>query len=97
MAKKLGSEEIVALARLAKLHLSDDEVDKYRDELGAILEYVEQLASVDTGGLEPTSQVTGLFNQMREDTVEVQQATPEALIRLAPKSKDGYIQVGRMI
>ena len=97
MSSKLTAEQIVALARLAKLQLSDEEVEQFRSELGEILTYVEQLSTVDTTGLEPTYQVTGTHNQMRADIVESQVATPEALLKLAPRSKDGYIKVGRMI
>lgn len=97
MAQELSKEQIVALARLAKLRLNDDEIERYQKELSAILNYVEQLSQVDTTGLSPTHQVTGLTNQWREDEVIEQQATPEQLLTLAPRSKDGYIQVGRMI
>jgi aspartyl-tRNA(Asn)/glutamyl-tRNA(Gln) amidotransferase subunit C len=97
MSKKLSEEQIVALARLAKLSLSDAEIARYQQELNAILDYVELLSKEDTAGLTPTHQVSGLQNVMREDVVRPMQAKPEELLALAPRSKDGYIQVGRMI
>ena len=94
---KLTREQVIRLANLSKLRLSEDEIAKYQNELSNILEYVDRLNEVDVLGLEPTYQVTGLQNVMREDIVVKQQATPEKLMKLLPKSKDGYIQVGRMI
>ncbi|MDO8266190.1 MAG: Asp-tRNA(Asn)/Glu-tRNA(Gln) amidotransferase subunit GatC [Candidatus Saccharibacteria bacterium] len=94
---KLTREQVIKLANLSKLRLSDEEIVKYQNELSNILSYIERLNEVDDAGLEPTYQITGLQNVMREDVVVKQQATPEELMKLLPKSKDGYIQVGRMI
>ncbi len=95
---KITREHILKLASLSKLTLSDDEVASYINELNAILEYVDRLDAVDVSGMEPTYQVSGLMNQFRSDVVVAQQpATPDSLMQLAPRSKDGYIQVGRMI
>ena len=98
MAQQLSKEQIIALAQLAKLKLSDEEVDRYQHELSEILSYVEQLASVDTAAFEPTYQVSGLQNVMRDDEVVTEQpASPDQLMSLPPKTKNGFIQVGRMI
>lgn len=94
---QLTREQILKLAKLSRLSLTEDEITKYQKELGDILDYVKRLESVDVSGLKPTYQVTGLQNVMREDVVVKQQATPEELIKNAPKSQDGYIKVGRMI
>jgi aspartyl-tRNA(Asn)/glutamyl-tRNA(Gln) amidotransferase subunit C len=63
----LTRDDVLKLARLARLKLSDDEIARYQKELAEILNYVEQLDSVDVSGLEPTSQVTGLTNVTRAD------------------------------
>jgi aspartyl-tRNA(Asn)/glutamyl-tRNA(Gln) amidotransferase subunit C len=94
---QLTKEEVLKLARLARLRLSDDEVEKYTTELGVILTYVELLSAVDTAGLQPTNQVTGLHNVFRTDEVQKYSAKPESLIKATPSNKDGYIQVKRMI
>ena len=64
---KISAADVKRLARLCRLKLSDQEVDKYQTELSSILNYVEILQSVDVSGLEPTSQVTGLHNVVRPD------------------------------
>lgn len=97
MAEKLNKQQIVSLATLAKLKLSDEEIDQYQQELNNILKYVQQLSEVDTSGLEPTYQVTGLHSVMRPDEVAPQVVAADALLSLAPQTEKSYIKVNRMI
>src|SRR5260221_4835794 len=94
---KLTREEVLKLAKLARLDLSDDEVAKFQDELSEILQYVEQLQTVDISGLEPTNQVTGLVNVMRADEARDYGYVPHDLLKNVPHIKDDMIQVKRMI
>jgi aspartyl-tRNA(Asn)/glutamyl-tRNA(Gln) amidotransferase subunit C len=94
---ELTREDVLKLARLARLDLTDEEVEAFRKEMSAILDYVAQLNDADVAGLEPTTQVTGLKNVMREDSVLDYGVSPEELLRLAPKTQDGQIKVKRMI
>lgn len=94
---ELTREDVLKLARLARLDLTDEEVEAYRKQLSEVLQYVAQLDQVDTTGLEPTTQVTGLKNVMREDQVVDYGVSPEDLLKLAPKTQDGLIKVKRMI
>ena len=93
----LTREDVLKLARLARLTITDDEVEKYRVELSEILKYVEQLQGVDAEGLEPTNQVTGLKNVMRDDEVVDYGVTPNDLLRIAPDTEDRQVKVKRMI
>ena len=63
---KLSKEDVLKLARLSRLKLSDEEVEKYQTELTAILNYFNQLEDEKVAGLEPTYQVTGLTSVRRE-------------------------------
>jgi len=94
---ELTREDVLKLARLARLDLTDEEVEAFRKEMSDILGYVAQLDGADVAGLEPTSQVTGLKNVTREDMVIDYGVSPEDLMRLAPKTQDGQIKVNRMI
>lgn len=85
------------MARLARLALTDEEVDEFAKELSEILQYVEQLQSVDTAGLEPTSQVTGLTNVMRPDVVRNYGYQPEDLRKNLPAEQNGSIKVKRIL
>ncbi len=94
---KLTREDVLKLARLARLELSDDEIERYRDELSDILQYVEQLQSVDHKGLEPTNQVTGLTNVMRDDEIRDYGYRTADLLKNVPVVKDNQIKVKRTL
>ena len=94
---QLTREDILKLAQLARLGLNEEEVTEYAKELTAILEYVEQLSSVDVQELEPTSQVTGLTNVTRADEVIDYGYAPSDLLKNVPLTQDGQIKVKRMI
>ncbi len=85
------------MARLSRLHLSEDEIEQFTGEISAILGYVEQLQNVDLKDLKPTNQVTGLTNVMRADEVKDYGATPEELLKNAPATSGGHIKVKRML
>jgi aspartyl-tRNA(Asn)/glutamyl-tRNA(Gln) amidotransferase subunit C len=94
---ELTPQDILKLARLARIQVTEDELQKYSKELTAILEYVEQLKDVDTTGLTPTYQVTGLTDIMRADELIDYGATTEELLKNAPATDSGHIKVKRMI
>ena len=94
---KLTDEDVLKLARLSRLHITEDEVQRFKDEISAILQYVEQLQDVDLEGVEPTNQVTGLKNVMREDVVRDYGMTPEDLLKNAPATESGHIRVKRVL
>lgn len=93
----LSRDDVLKLARLARLTVTDEEVEKYRTELSGILQYVEQLQTADVTGLQPTYQVTGLTNVTRKDEVADYGATPDDLLRIAPQTEDRQVKVKRMI
>ncbi len=93
----LTRDDVLKLARLARLTITDEEVEKYRAELSEILKYVEQLQNADVAGLEPTSQVTGLKSVMREDEIVDYGVTPDDLLRIAPDTEGRQVKVKRMI
>jgi aspartyl-tRNA(Asn)/glutamyl-tRNA(Gln) amidotransferase subunit C len=93
----LTPQDILKLARLARIQITEDELQKYAKELSAVLEYVEQLGKVDTTGLDPTYQVTGLTDVMRPDELYDYGVTAEELLKNAPATEGGHIKVKRMI
>ncbi|HLB66147.1 MAG TPA: Asp-tRNA(Asn)/Glu-tRNA(Gln) amidotransferase subunit GatC, partial [Candidatus Saccharimonadales bacterium] len=90
-------EDVLKLASLAKLELSDDEVESFTGEIKEILAYVEQLQSVDVKGLEPTSQVTGLKNVTRKDEIIDYGISRENMLKNVPDKQDGHIKVKRVL
>lgn len=94
---KITREDVLKLAKLSRIKLREDEVDKFVGELDAIVHYVEQIDSVDVAGLEPTDQVTGLKNVMRADEVIDYEETTEELLKNAPARENNQIKVKRVL
>ena len=67
---KLTKADVLHVAELAKLDLTDSEVDKFLPQLSSIVDFIGQLNEVNTDGVEPTSQTTGLKDVLREDVVK---------------------------
>ncbi len=94
---KLTRDDVLRLAALARISLNDEEVDSFAVEMSEILQYVEQLSSVDVSGLQPTNQVTGLTNVFRKDEVKHYGYKPQTLLENVPANENSHIKVKRMI
>ena len=94
---KLTRDDVLKLAQLARLDLTEAEIEQFRAEMSAILQYVEQLQSVDVDDLEPTHQVTGLTNVTRADEIKDYGYKSEDLLKNVPHVKDHQIKVNRML
>lgn len=88
--------DVAYLAALSKIALSDDELNGLTTDLENIIGYIEQLSELDTAGVEPTYQVTGLKNVCREDVVK-QQISREELLALAPDQKNNQVKVPKVL
>ncbi|HET7320162.1 MAG TPA: Asp-tRNA(Asn)/Glu-tRNA(Gln) amidotransferase subunit GatC [Candidatus Saccharimonadales bacterium] len=93
----LSRDDVLKLAQLARLYLTDDEVEEYTKELSEILQYVEKLQEVDIDGLQPTNQVTGLTNVTRSDEISGYGYEPKDLLKNVPQVEAEQIKVRRMI
>ena len=94
---KLSRDDVLKLASLSRLKLTDEEIEKFRTELSAILEYVELLDKVDVKDLEPTYQVTGLKNVMRDDEIKDYGYDVKELLKQSPAVQDKQFKVKRVI
>ena len=94
---ELSYDDVLKLARLARLKLSKDEADEFRKEISEILSYVEQLQSTDVSGLNPTYQVSGLKNVTRPDEVIDYGVSQEDLLKNLPARDGNYIKVKRVL
>ena len=88
----LSREEVLHLADIYHIYLSDDEVEVMREQLGSILEQCEALSELDTDGVEPTSHAVPLSTVMREDVPRDPYSTEQVLSN-APDSYGQYFQV----
>ena len=85
-------DQVLHVAKLARLRLDDDEVDRMAGELSKILEHVETMNELDLEGVEPTSHVVDLTNVLREDTPRPSLDRDRALEQ-APDAADGGFRV----
>ena len=93
---KISIGEVRYVAELARLELAPDEEERLTGQLNAILEYMGQLAEVDTAGVEPTSHVLPLTNVLREDEPRACLTNAEALAN-APEADQGHYAVPKII
>lgn len=80
----LTKDQVLHIAKLARLELRPEEVEKMTKELSSILQYVDMLQELDTTNVEPTAQVTGQKNVLRDDTVIPSGALPDQLLAVSP-------------
>lgn len=93
---KITRTEVEHVARLARLALSEDELQALTGQLDAILGYVEQLNNLDTDGIEPTAHAVPMENAFREDVARPSLPVDLAL-QNAPAATDGCFRVPKVI
>ena len=89
-------KDVEHVARLARLALTDAELEKMRDQLNGILAYIEKLNSLETEGVEPTAHAVPLVNVMRDDEPGPCLPRDEALAN-APERAGEFFRVPRII
>jgi aspartyl-tRNA(Asn)/glutamyl-tRNA(Gln) amidotransferase subunit C len=93
----ITTNDVRHLAQLSNLQLSDDEITSLQTDLANILDYIDQLNEIDTSGVEPTYQVTGLENVWRDDVVDASAVTREDLLALTADQADSSIKVPQVL
>jgi aspartyl-tRNA(Asn)/glutamyl-tRNA(Gln) amidotransferase subunit C len=92
----ISREDVEHVARLARLQLGEDELQRIREQLAGILSYIDKLSALDTASVEPTSHAVPMVNVMRED--EVEPCFPrEAMLANAPDPAGEFFRVPRII
>lgn len=93
---KITREEVAHVARLARLEMSEPEMDQFTGQLNAILQYADKLNEIDTKDILPTAHVLPLKNVFREDKTHPCLPNAKALAN-APEAEDGMFRVPRVI
>jgi len=96
MAGRISRADVVHVARLARLELTDEELDRYVDQLGAVLDHAADVAALDTSGVPPTAHPLPIENVLREDVVGPSLDRGEVL-RQAPDSDGFRFRVPRIL
>jgi aspartyl-tRNA(Asn)/glutamyl-tRNA(Gln) amidotransferase subunit C len=90
---RLTKADVLHVARLAKLNLTDNEIKKFLPQLSSIVDYISELEKVDTKNIEPTSQTTGLTNVFRGDDIKLSSIDQNKALSGTDKTHNGYFKV----
>ena len=93
---KISREAVEHVAHLGRLELAPEEVDQYTEQIDRILAYMDQLNSLDTSGIEPTTHAIPLVNVFREDRVDFNFAVEDAAGN-APERQGAFFKVPPVI
>jgi aspartyl-tRNA(Asn)/glutamyl-tRNA(Gln) amidotransferase subunit C len=99
MAEAFISKELVQhVAKLARLELSEKQIDTFQPQLSSVLGYMSKIQSLNTEGVPETAQVTGLENVWREDAVEkARMFSQKQALSNAARTHDGFFVIGAVL
>jgi aspartyl-tRNA(Asn)/glutamyl-tRNA(Gln) amidotransferase subunit C len=96
MADPISRDDVVHVARLARLDLTEEEVEQFTGQLGAVLEHAADIAALDIADVPPTAHPLPLVNVLRDD-VPVPSLDREEVLSQAPAAEDGRFRVPRIL
>ncbi len=96
MSDKIDKSQVMKVAVLSRLKMSDQELDIFSEQLSSILEYIEKLNELDTENVEPLAHCLAVHNVLREDMVKPGLSNEEALEN-APEKTDEYFKVPKVL
>ena len=92
LERRISPSDVLHVAKLARLKLSDEELERFTTQLCDVLDYASEIDSLDTGGVEPTSHPYPLVNVLRKDEAAPTLSAEEALSQ-APAAEEGQFRV----
>lgn len=92
----IDKETVAKVGRLARIKLSDEELDKYAPQLSNIMSFVEQLAEVDTGNVEPLPSPVDIPLRLREDKI-TDGGYQDDVMANAPEHMEGFYVVPKVV
>jgi aspartyl-tRNA(Asn)/glutamyl-tRNA(Gln) amidotransferase subunit C len=96
MASPLRREDVAKVAKLARLTLSEAELDLFTEQLGQVLEHAKDIAALNLEGVVATAHPFGLINVVRKDVLRPS-ISRDAVLAMAPDAQDGRFAVPRII
>ena len=96
MAEKISRADVEKVAKLARLNLSDAEIQQFTGQLGAILEYVEKMNELDTENVEPLAHCLPVHNVLRDDVPKPSLTNEQALAN-APERENEYFKMPKVL
>ena len=92
----ISKEEIIHIAKLASLNLSDEEIERYTNDMQEILEFANTINNVNTDGMNETIGANEKFNVFRKDEV-INFENREVLLKNAPSQDEGMFRIPKVI
>lgn len=86
---EVNKDTIRHIAKLARLGLSEEEIDRFAGQIEDTMAYIDMIDAVDTDGIEETAQVTGLTNMYRDDVIDESWFDKDGLLDASPLPVDG--------
>jgi aspartyl-tRNA(Asn)/glutamyl-tRNA(Gln) amidotransferase subunit C len=96
MPTRISKEDVAHVARLARLSLTEEELERFTGQLGAVLEHARDVEALDTAGVPPTAHPLPIRNVFREDELEAPLDRDEVLAQ-APSVEDHKFRVPRIL
>lgn len=96
MSSKLTEKEVRHVAKLARLNCTDEEITLFTEQLGAILEYIDQLDELDTTNIEPLAHCLPVHNVFREDVPQPSLTNDQAL-KNAPQRDGEFFAIPKVL
>jgi aspartyl-tRNA(Asn)/glutamyl-tRNA(Gln) amidotransferase subunit C len=87
---RLTTDQVKKVAKLANLSISEKDEEKFSDQLTAILDYIEELNTVNTEGIKPLFNINEATNVLRDDKDLGNGLSQEDALSNAPQKKDGF-------
>jgi aspartyl-tRNA(Asn)/glutamyl-tRNA(Gln) amidotransferase subunit C len=92
----ISKDEVKHIANLSKLNLTDEELEKYTNELSDIVDMANQLSSIDVEGVKPTAHILNIQNVFRED-IQQPSYDRELILKNAPSKDAGCVSVPKVV
>jgi aspartyl-tRNA(Asn)/glutamyl-tRNA(Gln) amidotransferase subunit C len=98
MADSLSLDQVRHVSRLARLHLTDDQLEHFRGQLSSVLEHVAKIGELDVTDVEPMAHPTDIANRLDEDVASSQRVlTIEQLQAIVPSMEDRFLAVPKVL
>ena len=95
---RITSDDVRKVAKLSRLDIPDDDIEKYSNQLEGILEYIAQLEKIDTANVSPTTRAVEVTNVFREDKVVSSSSNVrDEILDLAPQREGEFFKVPKIL
>ena len=92
----ISKDEVKHIANLSKLNLTDEELEKYTNELSDIVDMANELSNIDVEGVKPTAHILDIQNVFRED-IQQPSYDRELILKNAPSKDAGCVSVQKVV